>query len=225
MKSRPRQSFVAEIIGPAGSGKSTLTQLLRNKQTVRAGLSVWGLPLPLLLRTAVLTFPTLLRLYAYPRLRWDDLKLVIQHNALLQLLRRERTAGHAALLLDEGNLFAIAKLRAFGRNVATADSCEPWLQKLVDATAPELDAVIWLDAPDSILAQRIREREKDHRMKNKSDAEIENHLSLYRSSFERVVEELRRRNRDGLKVLRFSTDQLPVEQIADSIMAQAGVSA
>ena len=225
MKSKPHKSFVAEIIGPAGSGKSTLTQLLRDKRTVRAGLSVWGLPLPLLLRTAVLTFPTLLRLYAYPGLCWDDLKLVIQHNALLQLLRRERNAGHAALLLDEGSLFAIAKLRAFGRNSATADGCEPWLQELLAATAPELDAVIWLDAPDSILAKRIREREKDHRMKNKSDAEIGNHLSLYRSSFERVVEELRRRNGNGLEVLRFSTDQLPIEKIADSIMAHAGVRA
>lgn len=222
MKQQPQKSFVAEIIGPAGSGKSTLTQVLRHNQTVRAGLSVWRLPLPLLLRSAFLTLPTLLRLYAYPRLRWDDLKLVIQHHALLQLLRRERTAGHAALLLDEGNLFAIAKLRAFGRNGATTDGCEPWLQKLLAATAPELDAVIWLDAPDSILARRIREREKNHRMKHKSDAEIENHLSLYRSSFERVVEELRKRNRDGIKIMRFSTDQLPVEQIADSIMAQAG---
>ena len=220
-----RRSFVAEIIGPAGSGKSTLTELLREKQKVRAGLSVWRLPLPLLLRTALLTLPTLLRLSASPGLRRDDLKLVIQHNALLQILRRERQAGHAALLLDEGNLFAIAKLRAFGRDGGTGDCCEPWLMQMVAATAPELDAVIWLDAPDSILARRIRERQKDHRMKHKSDAEIEEHLSLYRSSFERVVEELQKRSRHSLKILRFSTDQLPLEQIADSVMAQAGVRA
>ena len=225
MKPARHKSFVAEIIGPAGSGKSTLTQLLREKQKVRAGLSVWRLPLPLLFRTALLTLPTLLRLSASPGLRRDDLKLVIQHNALLQILRRERQAGHAALLLDEGNLFAIAKLRAFGRDGGTGASCEPWLQQMVAATAPELDAVIWLDAPDSILARRIRERQKDHRMKHKSDAEIEEHLSLYRSSFERVVEELQKRSRNRLKILRFSTDQLALEQIADSVMAQAGVRA
>jgi hypothetical protein len=40
-----------------------------------------------------------------------------------------------------------------------------------------------------------------------------------------VVEELRQRKRDTLKVWKFSTDQLPIEQIADRIMAQAGVRA
>jgi shikimate kinase len=213
------KSFVAEIIGPAGSGKTTLLQLLRNGNNVRTGLSVWGLPLPLLFASA---FSSLPNLAAFCRQRkpfsWEDLKLVVQHNALLRLISVEGTKGYRALLVDEGAVFALAKLRAFG-GADAAIASEAWMQGLLNKVAPSLDAVIWLDAADAVLAQRIREREKDHRMKDKSDAEIQKHLSLYRGSFERVVDELRQRN--GLKVFKFSTDELPMEQIAARVLLQA----
>lgn len=219
MNQKLNKSFVAEIIGPAGSGKTTLSQLLRNGNNVRAGLSVWGLPLLLLFVSAIASLPNLAAFCRQRKpLSWEDLKLVIQHNALLRLISREGAKGYRALLLDEGAVFALAKLRAFGDGNAAIDS-EPWMQRLLNKVAPSLDAVIWLDAPDTVLARRIREREKDHRMKDKSDAEIEKHLSLYRGSFERVVNELRQRN--GLKVFRFSTDDLPIEQIAAKVLLQA----
>lgn len=216
------RSFVAEIIGPAGAGKTTLTQLLRDKNNVRVGLSVWKLPLWLL---SVSTLSSLPDLITFCRQRehfhWDDLKLVIQHNALLRLLSREGAKGYRALLMDEGNVFALAKLRAFGTDVVKRDEGGA-MQKLANKVVPALDAVIWLDAPDGVLAQRIRERNKEHRMKDKSDAEIKEHLSLYRSSFEGVVDDLRRRNGSNLQVFRFSTDQQPLEQIADSVLLQTG---
>ncbi len=217
---------MAEIIGPAGSGKTTLSRLLQNGTSVRAGLSVWQLPLSLLLQSALSSTPDLVRLSLQRRSDWEDFKLVIQHNALLRLVRRERRKGsHAALLLDEGNLFALARLREFGGNGSVEDDREGWLQKLIDGVAPELDAVIWLDASDSVLAKRIREREKWHRVKDKSDAEIEEHLSRYRRSFDHVLKELGKRTTRPLQVYRFSTEQLSMDQIAASILTHAGVGA
>lgn len=214
------RTFVAEIIGPAGAGKSTLTQLLRNKNNVRAGLSIWRLPLWLLALSAVSSLPDLFRFCASrEHLTWDDIKLVVQHNALLRLIDREGTKGYRALLLDEGNVFALAKLRAFGS--AAQNPARDSMKGLVDKVAPSLDAVIWLDASDRVLAQRIRERTKEHRMKDKSDAEIEKHFSLYRGSFEGVVNELRQRNDSSLQVFRFSTDEQPLELIAERVMLQA----
>ena len=216
------KSFVAEIIGPAGAGKTTLTQLLRNKNNVRVGLSVWKLPLWLLSVSALFSLPDLFTFCRRRKhLTWDDLKLVIQHNALLRLINREGAKGYRALLMDEGNVFALAKLRAFGGDVVKRNEGVS-MQKLVNKVVPTLDAVIWLDAPDPVLAQRIRERSKEHRMKDKSDAEIKEHLSLYRSSFEGVVGDLRKRNGSSLQVFRFSTDQQPLEQIAESVLSQTG---
>lgn len=216
------RSFVAEIIGPAGAGKTTLTQLLRNRNNVRVGLSVWQLPLSLLAVSAISSIPDLFTFCRRRKhLSWDDLKLVIQHNALLRLISREGAKGYRALLMDEGNVFALAKLRAFGSDVVKRNEGGS-MQNLVNKVVPALDAVIWLDAPDRVLAQRIRERNKQHRMKDKSDAEITEHLSLYRSSFQGVVDDLRKRNGSSLQVFRFSTDLQPLEQIAESVMLQTG---
>ena len=223
MTSEPAgRSFVAEIIGPAGAGKSSLSRLLQSGNDVRAGLSVWGLPLTLLAVSAIASLPNLASLCRYrKRLNWEYLKLVIQHNALLRLIRRESSKGHQTLLLDEGTVFALAKLRAFGLQNAESGECDDRMQSLFNKLAPTLNAVVWLDAPDAILAGRIREREKPHRMKDKSDAEISNHLSRYRDSFESVVAEISKRNSGGFKVFRFSTDGVPLEEIATKVLAHA----
>ena len=216
------RSFVAEIIGPAGAGKSTLSRLLQSQNDVRAGLSVWGLPLTLLAVSAIASLPNLASLCRNrSRLGWEDLKLVIQHNALLRLIRRETGKRHQTLLLDEGTVFALAKLRAFGLQNADSGDYDPWMQSLLNKLAPTLNAVVWLDAPDAILARRIREREKPHRMKERSDTEISDHLSRYRNSFEGVVAEITKRNAAGFKVFKFSTDRVPLEEIATQVLAHA----
>jgi broad-specificity NMP kinase len=218
--SRHSQSFVAEIIGPAGAGKTSLTSLLRQNKNVRAGLSLWGLSLASIARGVVSSGPIL---FAFCRERkyfgWDDVKLIIQHNALLHLVRLESSKGYQAVLLDEGTVFALAKLQAFGPGDEAPAESNSWMRSLFNKLAPTLDAVVWLDAPDAVLAQRIREREKPHRIKNGSDSDIQNHVKLYRNSFERVVSELSRRN--GLKVYRFSTDQEPMEAIAQKVLSYA----
>jgi broad-specificity NMP kinase len=211
------KSFVAEIIGPAGSGKTSLTQLLLTRD-VRAGLSVWRLPLALLAVSSISSFPNLVKAWRHQKgLRWDDLKLIIQYHALLRLIAKETAHGHTALLLDEGSVFALAKLQAFGPRLQGIDP--GWMDSLIIKLAPALNAVIWLDAPDSVLAQRIRQRDKSHRMKDKSDAEISKHLSQYRGAFENVVAQLASRN--GLKILKYSTAEMPLDEIANRVMAEA----
>lgn len=210
------RTYTAEIIGPAGSGKSTLTSLLRDDLTIKAGLSIWRLPLSLLATGAFLSIKDLAGLVLQRRFTLEDLKLVIQINALRRLLHRESGKGYRALMMDEGGVFGLAKLQAFGGASGQAN----WMSGLLNRLAPTLDTVIWLDASDTVLAQRIREREKPHRTKDLPDAEIVDHLSRYRAAFERVIAELNRRN--NLKVIRFRTDREPLEAIAKQILAFAG---
>ncbi|MEK6282932.1 MAG: hypothetical protein AABN95_21450 [Acidobacteriota bacterium] len=213
------RTFTAEIIGPAGSGKSTLTGLLRGRDaTIRTGLSIWGLPLHLLGASTFSSLPDLLSLFGRRRFSLEDLKLVIQINALRRLLRRESEKGYQALLLDEGGVFGLAKLWAFGNGSAASDSISG-MSGLSSQVGRTLDAVIWLDAPDAVLTRRIRERDKPHRTKNLSEAEICEHLARYRAAFERVMVELIQRNQ--VKVIKFRTDREPLEDIADQILAGA----
>jgi shikimate kinase len=221
-----KQRVVAEIVGPAGAGKSTLTKFLRERDdSLRTGLSVWGLPPMLLCLNAVLSLPRFVGLYrSRGRIRRDEVKLIVRLSALHQLLGRESSKNYRTLLLDEGTIFALVKLLAFGDNVKSngggggrSNHLDAWTQSLLNRWARRLDAVIWLDAPDEVLAERIRSRSKSHRVKDKSDAEIFAFLARYRESYERVISELNARH--GLKVIRFSTEHYSLEQMADQILA------
>lgn len=213
------RTFTAEIIGPAGSGKSTLTSLLRGDATIKTGLSIWGLSLPLLAAGTLLSLNDIARLLRRGGYTLEDLKLVIQINALRKSLRRESDKGYRALLMDEGGVFGLAKLQTIEAESGNAASMT-WMSNLLNRLAPTLDAVIWLDAPDAVLARRIRERDKPHRTKNLPESEIVAHLAHYRMAFDRVMSELTSRN--AVKIIRFRTDQEPLEAIANQIRAAAG---
>lgn len=208
-------SLVAEIVGPAGSGKSTLAGALKRRDgRVRAGVGVWGLPAPLLLSTALLTLPQLLGMWRRRgAIGWGEAGLVVRLNALGRLLARESPRRQEFLLLDEGTVFALAKMCAFGR----ARGGEEQLARMAERWADKLDAVVWLDAPDEVLARRIRGRGKPHRMKACSDEEISAFLARYREGYERVIAELCARRR--LKVIRVSTDTGTPEQIAETVLS------
>ncbi len=214
-----QRPFTAEIIGPAGAGKSTLAGLLgRQDVTVRTGLSLWGLPFPLLATGALSSLTDLFSLCCRHRFSLEDLKLVIQINALGQLLRRESEKGYRLLLLDEGEVFGLARLRAYGAGCLSSHSIL-WMSHLLNRVAPTLDAVIWLDAPDAVLAQRIRERVKPHRTKDLPEEKISEHLARYRTAFEQIMAELTQRSQ--VKVISFRTDSQPLEEIANQIKATA----
>jgi shikimate kinase len=216
------QRVIAEIVGPAGAGKSTLARALRERDgQIRTGLSVWGLPPHLLAVNAFLSLPILVGLYrGGRRLRLDEINLIVRLNALHQLLgRKSLKRKHKALLLDEGTVFALVKLHAFGREGAAGESgrLDRWTRGLLRRWAERLDAVIWLDAPDEILARRIRERDKPHRVKGASDEEIYAFLARYRASYEEIISELTAHN--GLKVFRFSAGQESPERMAELVLA------
>jgi hypothetical protein len=180
---------------------------------------VWGLPPRLLLTNAFTSLPILVGFYrGGRRLTWGEVNLVIRLNALHQLLgRKSFERDHKALLLDEGTVFALVKLHAFGRG-GEAGRLDRWAQGLLRRWAERLDAVIWLDAPDEILARRIRERDKPHRVKGGTDEEIYAFLARYRRSYEQIITELTAQS--GLKVFRFSAGQDTPERMAEIVLSQ-----
>jgi ABC-type nitrate/sulfonate/bicarbonate transport system ATPase subunit len=146
-----KQQFVAEIIGPAGAGKSTLSRALDGRdKTMRTGLSVWDMTPTLLAISFFLMLPTFFSFYRARRLlSWDEVKQLVRLKALDHLLDRETSKHYRTVLLNEGAVFTLAKLHAFGRGV---ENC--WFEKCSDVDfnhwAKTLDAIIWLDAPEDL---------------------------------------------------------------------------
>jgi broad-specificity NMP kinase len=214
-----KQPFVAEIVGAAGAGKSTLSRLIdRADGTVRAGLTVWRLPLTLVVGNFWFAVPVLLDLYGTVGwLRWDEVKQIVRLVVFRQLLKQEQLQHYQTLILDEGAVFMLAKLHAFGRENIKSRFCERWLQDFVRQWASTLDAVICLDAPDSILAERIRARNKAHRVKEETDREIHEFLGRYRASYEKIISDLATHRR--LKVMRLNTELMAQGRLADAVLA------
>ena len=223
MKYRP---LVAEIVGPSGAGKSTVSAFLNsNGASARAGITIWGLPTASLVTSGLISLPDLARLSFERRsVRRDELKQAIRLTAFRRLLGRyidgNKDRHYSALFMDEGVVFALAKLRADIGIEFASERLKRWEQKMLDRWSKMLDVVIWLDAPDAVLTQRIRSREKLHRMKDEPDHRVNDFLKNYRAAYESVVSELIRRG--NVRVLRLNTENFDPAGISEEILRFTG---
>lgn len=215
------RAVVVELVGPAGAGKSTLAQgVSKQDTTVRAGLSLWGLPRPQLVESAVGLIPTAVGAFlrgGRARLKWGELAQMIRLGALRRVVRRE-AAKHRVILLDEGPVFALSWLDVFFARNGGGDRAAGWRRRMVADWASLLDVVVFIDASDSTLAQRIRTREKEHMVKDASDEEIYGFSAGFRRAFDRVIAEISKAGHLVVDALR--TDRDAQDETAAQLMAR-----
>ncbi len=199
----PRARLV-ELVGPAGAGKSTLSRVLPAcdaRFTVLRG--VWYLPRFWLVVSMFAIVPTLLAALLGGRpLRGPELAQMIRLDALRRSLARARRRGSDVIVLDEGPVFALAWLDlTYRRNGDPGWAA--WRRRMIGAWGNGLDAVVRLDADDTVLTRRIKERVKAHRVKHAAPEEIAAFTHGFRDAYDRVVGELAQR---GVRVTAVDTN-------------------
>jgi hypothetical protein len=139
----------------------------------------------------------------------------------LRTLRRELHAassyGGESLVFDEGPVFALAWLRGFGHETLRQSPSADWWRVALRDWASVMDAVVVLDAPDHLLAARIRARPHPHEVKEFPDAEIARWMARFRHALDWVLTEMARYG--GPPVLRLSGEE-PAERIADRLVKE-----
>lgn len=213
------RAVIVELVGPAGVGKTTLANgVSTTDPTIRVGLSLWGLPRPQLLESALALLPTIVGAALggrRSRLKWGEMMQMIRLGALRRVVRRE-AKNHRIIILDEGPVFALSWLDVFfARNGDRAPA--GWRRRVVTDWALLLDVVVFLDASDVTLAERIRTREKDHMVKDLPDEQIYGFSAGFRKAFDRVIAELTKAGH--LVVDALSTDRSAPQQTAARLMA------
>lgn len=188
-RAAPAQTVIAELVGPAGVGKTALLRAVaQHDAEILAGAHIdrWR-DLPTVIGQAIALIPIGLELLrTHPRSFRAALAQLLRLRTLPFVLGREARAGRAAVVLDEGPLFALGRLSVFqGANRGVTRLAREWRAQL-DDWAGRLDIVIWLDAPDALLAERIRARPKAHRIKTATDAAIMEFLDRYRRAYEDI---------------------------------------
>ena len=207
-----------ELVGPAGAGKSTLSKsLVRQLQGNPA--EIWGLPLWPRLLDATRLIPTFTGLWLHSRSPlWHETMHMVRLRALHRALRRPAPTGTVALIFDEGPIFVLAWLRGFGHEALRQQPSAEWWKTALREWASVMDAVVVLDAPDHLLAARIRARAHPHEVKEFSDPEIARWMAQFRQALEWVLTEMARHG--GPSVVRLSSRDEPADRIAEKVVQQ-----
>lgn len=212
--------LIAELIGPAGAGKTAMLRRLRQRHTgIRAGLSIDRVRfLPALTWYALALVPTGLEVLRDDwRSTWPVMLHLLRLRTLPAVVAQETRTGPAAIVLDEGPLFSLARLSVFQHaRENRARLGREWDHQL-ERWSTLLDVVVWLDAPDAVLAQRIRKRVKPHRVKDDSDQAIYEFLGQYRRSYADIRTRLV--SAGHTRIIDVDTSVLPAEQSVPMVLA------
>jgi energy-coupling factor transporter ATP-binding protein EcfA2 len=210
---------VIELIGPAGVGKTGLLRIVAGLAPgVRTGLRFDRVrALPIVAWHAVTLMPaTLDMLFTDARWMWAGLRHLWRLRAFPSLVERARGSGHQTILLDEGPVFSLGRLRVFQH----AHEGSGWLARTWNAEVARwrnsLTGVVLLDADNEVLTQRIRNRAKHHPVKHGSDRQIFEFLDGYRAAYRDIATRL---NADGrVHIVELDTTTRPFEDVAVDIV-------
>ena len=212
--------LVVEIIGLAGAGKSTLSRALCQQDSEMSPdehLYVWNVRhMPYMIRHALLSLPTFLR---QPRNgRWftrREIAKMLYLRGWHRILKQHRFNNEAVIISDQGPIYEMATLHAFGPGRLHSVSYKMWWERMFKQWAQTIDLVIWLDAPEEILIERIRSRDQWHPVKESSTQEMRDYLLRYGSAYEHVMSELSAIRE--IQVLRFNTGCQALEDITSLV--------
>jgi thymidylate kinase len=205
--------FLVEVTGVAGSGKSTLARLLAHGPEARlAGFIQTRDPrhLWVAIRTVPRLLPILARnVVAPPRLSWADAKLLAYVAGWHRVVRGYRDG---MTVFDQGPLYALVRLRAQGRGVTRTAAFARWWDDALARWSRELSAVVYLDAEDPALLERIGRRAQAHATKGQPQEAARGFLERYRALFEETLGRLERLG--GPEIVRLDSGAAPAERLA-----------
>jgi thymidylate kinase len=208
-----------EILGIAGAGKSTLARLLGQQAGFEMAPFIHARRPSHLLEVAR-SVPRILPILVggitrSPRISWPELKLLVYVTRWQLVLRRRKPLAAAALLFDQGPIYALVRLKAERKPFTTRRAFERWREEMLASWASELTSLIFLDAPDAVLWNRINERPQGHREKGEEAKAGLRFIARYRGSFEDVLKKVEEFG--GPQVLRFDTSVATAAQIAEKV--------
>lgn len=116
-----------------------------------------------------------------------------------------------AFVFDQGPLFLLKQLSA---DAGPHDAIERRRRRLASVWGRTLDLALVLDAPDDVLLERIRCRDKGHQLRDEPDGPARVALASERRHIERLLGEL-----GGEGAVRIQRVDTSASTVADTIAA------
>jgi broad-specificity NMP kinase len=208
-----------EILGPPGSGKSTLVDALQASSLEIVPVSIYWRRLENLsvgVRSAVALIPIILSRLSGQALSAKHVVWMIRLEAADAIFQRKGLTRPSIALFDQGPVFTMVRLQKLALRAAEGSRLRRWWEIKLDEWAQALDLVIFLDAPNEVLIERIRRRTKSHVAKTQSYEETGALLIDERTRYVALTEALA--TRGSVSVLRLDTSA-SVDQVASEATA------
>lgn len=220
---RKKPRLIVELVGPAGAGKTTLSRMLcQRDEKILVGAEIElrkAEQIPVFLSNVPSLLPVFLQQGRYSRcFTWDEIKALVYLKGWPRLLRKQARNNTTTILLDHGPIFKLATLNAFGPEKLGKHAFEKWWDCMLEEWTSTLDIVVWVDAPDTILKQRINTRVQRHVVKGKSKLEAFQFLARYRLSYAEILAKLGAME-EGPTLIQFDTHQSSIEEIVEKVLA------
>jgi thymidylate kinase len=214
--SRGRPHLV-EVTGVAGAGKSTLVETVCRSEAGRRRAGFINARNPADLGRIAVSVPRLLpvlirNLGRGPRFTWAEFKLLAYATSWRRVFARRPEYAHGVTLLDQGPVYALVRLKALGKRATTSEAFERWWNRTVELWSRELAAVVYLDASDDVLWERINGRPQPHGTKGEPEGVGRAFIARYRQLFDEISARLDRPG--GPVILRLDTSEATPEQLA-----------
>ena len=213
-------SRILEIIGPPGSGKSTLARgLLENETGMVAGQRIrlkqpghWAA----LVRYAAVAAPRFAGVVRNGRrLTWQQTKSLFVLHRWQTVLSLQGASTSDVIVIDQGPIFRLASIHGFGPSGLRDSRYQSWWSEMYELWAGQLDTIIWLDADDDTLLNRIYCRPRWHEiMADEENAQV--YLDTYRASYQHVVSQIA--SRRPVEILRLQTAGVTPAEIFQQVI-------
>ena len=216
---------IIEIVGPAGAGKTTL---YRSLERYTESIRLENFPdvhrltdAPFYILHGLRSIPSLFRLYHFNsrQLTRREFAWMTILNGWSALLHKQSNDTDKIIILDQGPVYLLTEMRLFGPEYLTQKTAESLWQDLYSSWAGTLDMVIWLDAADDILLDRIRNRQQEHIVKLQPANVVYEYLNRYRMEYKFILSALTTHN-PGLELLQVDTGRQQTPNIVNRFLSE-----
>lgn len=224
-KAKSNTPLIVELVGVAGSGKTSVaSELYRHGRGIARGNfpDIHDLKnVKFFLVNGIALIPLLLRLRraSGQRLTRRQAAWMMILTGWPALLRRDQGNDTSVIVVDQGAIYMLTELHSFGPECLRSRDVEWWWDRTYSQWARTLDLVVWLDAPNGILIERIQRRHRGHWVENRPEREVVQFLNQFRAGYEYVIGRLAAINKE-LKVLKIDTARASEDVVLGQILSQ-----